>query len=189
LGAIFGSKYAVPNPTATADQAILGDIGNLANLYTLGQGTAEANALSGQKGLETLIPGYDQQVATQSANVSQELSGQVPLDVQQQLQEQAAERGVASGFGTDSPNSTAAYLRGLGLTSLNMEQLGQQGLQTEIGESPTGQPFNVSSMFVSPEQEQAAMLASAEEAAAPEPAAAGITAMMSEQMETMEGSM
>lgn len=59
--------------------------------------------------------------------ISSEISGQLPSDVQAQLNQQAAERGVSTGT-TGSPNAGAAYLRALGLNSLQMQQLGQQNL-------------------------------------------------------------
>ena len=65
--------------------------------------------------------------AQSNSTLSQEFNGQLPQDVQQQIQQQAAERGISSGV--NSPNSGAAYLRALGLNSLDMVNNAQKAFQ------------------------------------------------------------
>lgn len=174
LTSLYGTKYSIPDPTQTAGSAIAGNTGNLGadQQLTLGADTigAEGAALPFQMNL----PNYEGMLGQASSNTSQELSGQVPKDVQNLLAQQASERGISTGQGAGSPNNSAAYLQALGLTSLGQEQQGQSNLSQLIGETPTGPQFNPSSMFVTPEQAQAAQLAANQESAAPDPALAGL---------------
>jgi hypothetical protein len=177
LSGFFGSKPSVPDPTATANQAIVGDISNLGNLGQLAEGTSEISAESAAIPYEMNLPGYDANLNQAATNTAQELSGQLPQDVQNQIQEAAAERGIATGQGAGSPNANAALLQDLGLTSLQEQQMGQQNLSQLIGETPTGQTYNTQSMEVTPEAEQAAQLLSNEIAASPDPILSGLMNM------------
>ena len=174
LSSLYGSKPATANPVNTAGQAIKGNTQNLAanSNLTLGSDaiTAEGAALPFQMNL----PDYNNMLTTATGNVSQELSGQEPQDVQNQLQQAAAERGVATGQGPNSPNANAAYLQALGLNSEQQIQTGQSGLGQLIGETPTGQSTNPSNMFVTPEQQQAAVQYANTIAASPDPEASGL---------------
>jgi hypothetical protein len=174
LSSLYGTKYGVPDPTATAGQAASGNVGNLG---VIGQETMGADTISAQGAAlpyQMNLPNYEGMLQTATGNASQDLSGQVPQDVQNLLSQQAAERGVTTGQGVGSPDSSAAYLQSLGLTSLGMEQQGQQDFNQLFADTPTGSQFNPGSGFVTPSQEQAAQLASNEEAAAPDPQMAGL---------------
>lgn len=188
LSSLYGSKPATADPTATASTATLGNLSDLGNINDLTIGTDQITGAGEQlltqdasataaDPYELNLPGYEQQIGEEAGNVNSELQGQVPADVKNQLQQQAAERGVATGQSPVSPNSTAAYLQSLGLTSLDLQQQGQAGLSGEIAQTPTGTlgaAYNPSQMFVTPEQEQAAQQAANTEAAAPDPEAAGL---------------
>jgi hypothetical protein len=94
--------------------------------------------------------------------------------VQNLLAEQSAERGVSTGEAPGSPNTNAAYLQALGLTSLGQEQQGQTNLSQLIGETPTGASYNPASSFVTPAQQQDAAQAVQTAQAAPDPALSGL---------------
>lgn len=173
LGDVYGSKYGIPNPVATAGSAISGNIGNLSGIYDLTVGADQAAAAGAQSELLANLPDYSGMLNQATTNVGQELQGQLPQDVVSQLQSNAAERGVAGGFGVNSPNNNAAFLRALGLTSLGEMQQGQQGFGQLVQETPQGPQFNPSTMMVTPEQEQAAQLAANQMAAAPDPELTG----------------
>ena len=174
LGDVYGSKYGIPNPVSTAGSAISG---NLSNMYGISSLTEAADAASGagvQSEYLNNLPDYMGMLNSASTNAATDLSGAVPQDVQSQLQQSAAERGVSTGQGPNSPNTNAAYLRALGLTSLGMQQTGMQDFNQLYQDTPTGTQFNPSSMMVTPEQEQAAQLAANQEAAAPDPELTGL---------------
>lgn len=59
--------------------------------------------------------------------IKSQLAGQVPEDVKRNLIQGAAERGVATGM-PGAPITNAQYLRGLGLTSLGLQQQGLTNL-------------------------------------------------------------
>jgi hypothetical protein len=174
LQSLYGSKYGIPNPTSSAAAAIGGNIGNLGADTALTEGADATSALGAALPFEINLPGYESNLSQAATNTGEELQGEVPQDVQNLLAEQAAERGISTGQAPGSPDTNAAYLQALGLTSIGQEQQGQSNLSQLIGETPTGPAFNPSSMFVTPEQQQAAQLASNQEAAAPDPQAAGL---------------
>lgn len=93
------------------------------------------------------LPNYEQMVAQRSQNTGAQLRGEVPQDVVNQIIQGAAERGILTGS-PGSPNSNAAYLRGLGLTSIGQQQAGSQNLSQSISDTPVPQLFNPSSLFV-----------------------------------------
>jgi hypothetical protein len=174
LSSLYGSKYGIPNPGQTAGAAISGNLGNLAGIYGLSTGADTASGAGVQSEYLANLPDYTGLLTTATGNVGQELQGDVPADVQRNLQTAAAERGVTTGQGANSQNDNASYLQALGLTSIGQMQTGMQGFNQLYQDTPTGPAFNPSSMLVTPEQQQAAQLAANQEAAAPDPQAAGL---------------
>jgi hypothetical protein len=65
----------------------------------------------------------------------------LPQDVINQIAQQAAERGIATGT-AGSPNANSAYLRSLGLNSLQMMGQGSQELSRSIADTPIPQLWN-----------------------------------------------
>jgi hypothetical protein len=174
LSSIYGTKYGVPDPTQTAGAAIGGNLGNLGADTSLTLGTDTTAAEGAALPYQMNLPDYGGMLQSASGNVSQELSGQLPTDVQNQIEQAAAARGVSTGQGAGSPNTNAAMLSSLGLNSLQMQNQGMQGFGQLMGQTPTGAQFNPASMYVTPEQQQAAQLAANEEAASPDPQAVGL---------------
>jgi hypothetical protein len=172
----YGGVPTVPNPTATAATA---NAGNAANLPQL-EGTAGSlNPFNEQQILgqyNMAIPNYAALTQTASGNAMSELEGNVPQDVINQLLQGAAERGITGGV-PESANSNAAYLRALGLTSIGQQQTGMANLHQLSADAPIAPLFNPASMFVTPEQEQEAQMASNIYASAPNPEAAAKNAI------------
>lgn len=174
LTSLYGSKPATSNPVTAAGQAIQGNTGNLAKNSNLTLGTDTITAAGAALPFQMNLPDYNNMLTTATGNVSAELNGQVPKDVQNLLQTGAAERGVATGQSPNSPNAQAAYLQALGLTSLGQQQQGQTNLSQLISETPTGPSINPANMFVTPEAQQSADQYANTIAAAPDPAASGL---------------
>jgi hypothetical protein len=166
----LGTNPQVPLPTTTAPGAVTGNIANLGNLYGLAQPTNQFNIGQSQQPLIQGLPNYQQMVSQSSQNIGSQLKGQVAPDVISELLQGAAERGIMTGS-PGSPNSNAAYLRALGLTSAGLQQQGEANLTGAIGRTPQAPLFNPASMFVSPDQQQQAASANALYAAAPNPTA------------------
>jgi|SRR6516164_3710200 len=111
------------------------------SLLRSGQSAALGARIPNATGLET----------QSSANIGSELQGQLPADVLANLRQQAAERGVATGS-PGSPNSDAAYLRALGLTSLDLTQTGESNLTAALARNPAAPIFDPSTQLISPYQ-------------------------------------
>lgn len=167
----YGGKPLVPSPTATARGAIVGNEGNLGEIYGLAGGANQFNEQQLLQQLETALPGYGANVGQSSANISSLLSGQLPPDVINQMAIRGAERGVAMGS-PGSPNATAAYLAAIGRSSLDLMGQGEQELTGAIARTPRAPLYDPSRMFVTPEQQQEAAMAENLYASAPVPAAA-----------------
>ena len=185
LGAIYnptayGTVPQVPLPTTTAPGAIAGNLGNLGSLYGLSQGVGAASGAGAAAQYSSLLPGLSGYLGQAGGNVATELSGQLPQDVINQIEQAGAERGVATGS-PGSPNSNAAMLKALGLTSLGLEEQGATDLSRLIGETPTGPAFNPASMLVTPEQQQQAAAANAIYKSAPDPYAAAMANLAASQ--------
>lgn len=167
----YGGIPNVPNPTATAGAA---NAGNAANLPALESTAANLNPFNQNQLLgqySMAIPNYAALTRTASGNAMQQLTGEVPQDVISELLTGAAERGITGGM-PGSPNSNAAYLRALGLTSIGQQATGMANLHQLTADAPVAQPFNPASMFVTPDQQQEAQMAANLYASAPNPAAA-----------------
>lgn len=105
---------------------------------TAPQTTALAQNLGNQ--VYSQLPGYGTSLGNVGANVQSETAGQVPADVLNQITQQAAERGVATGnVGGGATN--AAMLQNLGLTSLNLTNMGQQNLNSQTQNLPGAQIY------------------------------------------------
>lgn len=166
----YGGKPIVPNPNATASSAISGNAANLPGAFNL---AGQVNAFNQGQLLDQYsmaIPNYSNLVGQESGIVGNELKGQLPQDVINQITQRAAERGVITGI--DSPAANAALIRSLGLNSLQLQQQGFGNFGQMIAQAPKAPLFNLESEFVTPEDIQAADWMRNEIAAAPDPQAA-----------------
>lgn len=99
------------------------------------------------------LPGYANMVGQRSENTLDMLKGQIPDDVVTQIAQGAAERGVTGGV-PQSPNANAAYLRALGLTSLDLMGRGSEELSKSISDTPVPELFNPASLWAPQYQQQ-----------------------------------
>lgn len=121
------------------------------------------------------LPGYQTSLNNIGANVQSETAGQLPQDVTNQITEEAAARGVANGTGSAAVNQD--LLRTLGLTSLQLTQMGQQGLDTQLGMLPGAQLYQNPSFYPTTGQNYEGDLQNSIDAAAPDPFSAGNAAI------------
>lgn len=84
------------------------------------------------------LPNYLAMLGLDTGNIMNNLAGRVNPDVMALLQQQAAERGIATGS-PGSPNESAAYLRALGQTSQQLQNLGNTQLTQAMGRTPIQQ--------------------------------------------------
>lgn len=114
-------------------------LADVTNAYNLNAATNQYRAL----------PGYESSLAQVGTNIGQMVSGQLPADVQAQIAQQAAERGVAQGGFRN-----ADYLKALGLNSLQMQQQGQTALNAATAALPHPALYDPSRMYMTPQQQQ-----------------------------------
>jgi hypothetical protein len=93
------------------------------------------------------LPNYANMVGQRSENIGQQLEGELPQDVLNQIMQQGAERGIMTGA-SGSNNANSAMLRALGLNSLQMQQQGSQGLTQAIADTPVPEIWNPMSLYV-----------------------------------------
>ena len=172
----YGGKPNVPDPIASARAALAGNAANLPAMESIAGGVNSFNTDQMSATLASMIPNYEALRTSQSDVIGSELAGVIPTDVLALIAQQGAERGVATGS-PGSDNSSAAWLRALGLTSIGQQQTGISNLATTIGETPLPKQFDMSGLMLSPEDYQSAAMAANLYAAAPDPAAAAQAAI------------
>lgn len=164
-----GGTPTVPSPAGTQAQSILGNQQNFGGLSNLSTNTAQLNAQIGQLPYQLNLPNYSGLLGQASGNALSLLGGNVPSDIQRNLIQSAAQRGIATGM-PGAPATNASYLQSLGLTGLGLQQQGLQNFGSLMGMTPTGPQFNPASMYVGPEAYQQAQSAANLYNAAPIPA-------------------
>lgn len=100
-----------------------------------------------QKPFMANLPNYAGMVGQRTQNTGQMLKGELPNDVISQLAQSAAERGITSGA-PGSDNSNAAFMRALGLNSLDLMGKGSQELSQSIADTPVPELWNPASLYV-----------------------------------------
>lgn len=160
LGALMGlagEKPDVPEFQPVDIGSVLRDVisanlGNFDDIKSLASQINQFNTNEDIKSLQKLFPGAKGIIRDASGVIKSQLAGEVPQDVQEQIQRFGAEQAVASGTGG---SEFAGYrtARDFGLTSLNLVQQGMNSAERWIQASRARVPlFNVASMFVSPGQ-------------------------------------
>ena len=167
----YGTVPTMPNPATTQASALAANLSQMDQIKSIMAQINQQSAQSAMLPMTLNLPGYQGAMGQAMGNVQQNLAGQVPGDVWTQMQQGAAERGIGMGSPT-SPNANAAMLRALGLTSLGLQQTGQQNLTNLMGAVPRGTLYDPSQMLVTPAQQQEAQYMSNVLAAAPNPAQA-----------------
>jgi hypothetical protein len=167
----YGGVPQTVSPQASQNNAIAGNLGNISSLYSLASGAGGASGMGAAANLNAVLPGGTTALGGGLNFANQEISGQLPQDVLTQIEQAGAERGVSTGM-PGSPNSNAAMLRALGLTSLGLSQQGVKDLSTVIGSTPTGPQFNPQSQLIDPNAQLEQENYNSSLRAAPNPAAA-----------------
>jgi hypothetical protein len=107
-----------------------------------------------QKALNQVYPGLTTQVSQISNLANQYLHGIIPQDVQDQVQRATAQQAIQGGYGATSGMGRNLTARDLGLTSLNLQQMGTQmfgeGASAARALNPSFTP--VSSLLMTPAQ-------------------------------------
>lgn len=131
IGNIFGgkpriAKYKPVDLQLQQKKAVEGNITNFPGIESLGNLYSDAEL----KQLEKILPGYGASLSAGKAatdtlfgNVQSYLHGEIPQDVQDQVQRSAAYQALQGGY-AGSGMASALTARDLGLTSLGLQQTG-----------------------------------------------------------------
>ena len=104
--------------------------------------------------LSSAIPDYNRIKKQASANIASQLKGEIPVDVQKQIQRNAAAQALGGGYAGGGMHRNL-MARDLGLTSLGIQQQGQSSAERWIAnmrQNALAPQMNVSSMFFTPSQ-------------------------------------
>lgn len=122
------AKYKDLDPTKVVGESIKGNTANFGDIEKLGNLYSDEELAQ----LEKILPGYGESLSAGHAltdqifgQASQELAGEIPQDVQDQIQRSSAYQALRGGY-AGSGMSKALTARDLGLTSLDMIQKGGQ---------------------------------------------------------------
>lgn len=154
-----GKKPQVPNaPSVNIDKETSSAYADIAkNLPQLQDIAAQINKASTDQLLaqwNALLPGFSGMQAQATKNTQSLLRGQLPADVVQNIREASAAAALRSG----TSGSTFGYTytpRSIGLTSLGLQQQGQQQFQSMAAQFKAPL-FDYTNLFVNPMQRMAA---------------------------------
>jgi len=122
---------------------------------SLADRTNSANADQLTTILRRTIPGYDGIVSQYTKNLGQELQGQLPSDVADNIMRTTAERGVAGGFSGGGTFRTNLTARDFGLTQLDISRKAMDRVLpflSTMKSVSTPQLMGVQDSFISPQQ-------------------------------------
>ena len=134
----------------TAYQTWLSSLQPGTTTLPFGNYAAASNAFQNKEAISPFLanlPNYTANVFQRGQVTNQMLKGQVPDDVLAQLSQSGAERGIATGS-SGSPNANSAWLRALGLTSIDLQEKGSDMLSKSIADTPTADLTNPVSLYM-----------------------------------------
>lgn len=158
LSSVFGKKLRVPkfvkvDPDEQVEKAFKSMRKQLPEGTALAKDIAKADADTALAVLEQFAPGSKQVISQQMENLRSGLAGELPSDVEAMIQNRAAARSFAGGYG-GTEASRNLELRDLGLTSLQRMdvamQQANQTLSTVRGLAP--RQASAARMFLSPQE-------------------------------------
>lgn len=130
-------------------QAAKGNLAALPDLENLSDQTNTFNVSQYKKRMGQLVPGYEGIMGSASGNVSDWLNGVLSPDVASAVRRNSNVRAFSGGYG-GSGMADNLQARDLGLTSLDLQKLGQSALPGFLGASQLGAPaqFNPANDFM-----------------------------------------
>jgi len=144
------------DPGTEQTKAIAGNQASLAGVEQLASGVNTFNQQQIDQMLSSAIPGFQGLKSDVSGSIDSMVKGQIPGDVSASIMRTDAARGMGLGVGGGGTSMGRNLVaRDLGLTSLDLTQKGidsaQSWMKTVASIEQPGM-FNVSSMFLTPEQ-------------------------------------
>lgn len=174
----YGSRPLVFDPTTAYNRSVAGNVANLGQLYGMAGNINQFMNAQALGNLEANLPGFTGAQAQSMANIGDWQRGKVGGDVLALLGQQGAERGISTGQALgQSGNANAAYLRALGLTSLDLQKQAEGALTAAVGRTPTVAPVDLAPWLTTGQDQLAAEQAANFYASMPDPKAAAEAAL------------
>lgn len=148
-GTPAGVTPAQTQPASVATGTIGNNLANVAALNSLAQGSGAASGAGQVANLNVALPGAQTGIENLLALSQKDLSGQLDPSTINNIEQAAAERGIAIGD-PSSPNANAAMLAALGQTTQQLEQTGAQDLASAVGLAPVGPAYNPQQQQMTP---------------------------------------
>lgn len=101
--------------------------------------------------LNAAIPGYSDLQAQRAGNVASQLRGELAPDVEREIFNSSIARALSGGYG-GSPAARNLAVSDLGLSSLELQQLGMQNASNLISSTPMINPVSAASLTITPQQ-------------------------------------
>lgn len=139
------------DPTRVQRDTIAGNLQNLPQAEKLASQYNQFSTDQLLKALERMMPGYGALRDSVTSNIGSMVRGEIPKDVEQQLQRRAAEKGITLGTAGSNFQSYDA-LRNLGLTSLDITRQGLGAAASWVQSAPRAPQFDIASMMFTPQQ-------------------------------------
>lgn len=169
--AAYGSIPATVSPQRAQSSSIGGNLSNVGSIYSLATGIGGASGAGGAANLNAALPGGTDALKNELALGNSNLAGNIDEGTLRNLEQIAAERGVATGS-IGSPNSTAALMQALGRTTQQTEALGGQQISSAVGQAPMGPQFNPQGQLLTPAEQLEQENYNSQLRSAPDPSAA-----------------
>jgi hypothetical protein len=169
----FGGVPSPINVGGGVADAIAAALKNFGSLSSLAGKTNSFNQNEILDQLKKALPGYEKLIGKSAGIIGEHLSGVLPQDVQDTIQNSTAAQALAGGYGGSGLHSNN-MAKTLGLTSLDLQRQGLTELLSSVGSAKstaTAQPFDLSRFMVSPTEAIEVQALNNAAAAAPDPKA------------------
>jgi len=133
-------SYMNAFPDFLKQESVLGDL----------QGFSSKANQTLKDSLESSAPGLNEGVQTLSRTALSQLQGDIPQDVQDEIFRSAAFRELSSGLGGESRRARNLTARDLGLTSLELQDLGRSNMSAAMTASAALNPVQAANLLFSP---------------------------------------
>ena len=144
------SAMAQQQMEAAIKAAMAGQAGSLPAAQAIANQINAANQAAAVKQITDLYPQFTSNTAQLGANIADWAAGNLSQSTTNAIIRAMAERGVAGGFGADSPATNAALMSLIGKTSEALQQQGLTGQNTLISGLPKAPLTSAEGFMLSP---------------------------------------
>jgi hypothetical protein len=147
-------NISLQSPNVAGLQAYTSQAQNIPGMESTASAADIASNQAYQQAISSIDPSLMNQISSISNIASSYLAGNIPQDVQDQIQRATAQMSMAGGYGPTSGMGRNLTARDLGLTSLNLQQMGTSMAGTSMGMAQAMTPSftPVSSLLFTPAQ-------------------------------------